>query len=132
MLLARRGKALGRGTWAFPGGKLEAGETGEQVRTAQNAGKQITSVRWSATKPIVLGAAGDKVARFWNPDNGQIARTFAGAPDFLFTAAADREMTVVYAAGQDGSLYVFNGNDGKLLRTVKFAPAVADGKVAGK
>ena len=27
MLLARRGKALGRGTWAFPGGKLELGET---------------------------------------------------------------------------------------------------------
>jgi len=27
VLLARRGKALGRGTWAFPGGKLELGET---------------------------------------------------------------------------------------------------------
>ena len=27
VLLARRGKALGHGTWAFPGGKLEAGET---------------------------------------------------------------------------------------------------------
>lgn len=27
VLLARRGKTLGRGTWAFPGGKLEAGET---------------------------------------------------------------------------------------------------------
>ncbi len=27
VLLARRGKTLGKGTWAFPGGKLEAGET---------------------------------------------------------------------------------------------------------
>ncbi len=27
VLLARRGKTLGKGTWAFPGGKLERGET---------------------------------------------------------------------------------------------------------
>ncbi len=112
--------------------KLWNVETGEQVRTAQQAGKQITSVRWAATKPIVLGAAGDKVARFWNPDNGQIARTFAGATDFLFTAVSDKEMTVVYAAGQNGAVYVFNGNDGKLLRTLSFGQAGEQGNVAGK
>lgn len=27
MLLARRGKTLGKGSWAFPGGRLEDGET---------------------------------------------------------------------------------------------------------
>jgi WD40 repeat protein len=102
--------------------KLWNVETGEQVRTAQQAGKQITSVRWAAGKPIVLGAAGDKQVRFWNPDNGQIARTFAGPTDFLFTATADKDMATVFAAGQDGVVYVFNGADGKLLRTLKFAP----------
>jgi hypothetical protein len=80
----------------------------------------------------VLGAAGDKVARFWNPDNGQISRTFAGAPDFLFTAVSDREMTVVYAAGQNGAVYVFNGNDGKLLKTHTFGQTAEQGIVAGK
>jgi len=112
--------------------KLWNVETGEQVLTAQQAGKQITSVRWATTKPIVLGAAGDKLARFWNPGNGQVSRTFAGAPDFLFTAVSDREMTVVYAAGQNGAVYVFNGNDGKLLKTHLFGQPAEQGNVAGK
>ena len=48
-------------------------ETGEQVRTLQPAGKQVTAVRWVPGKPEVAGASGDKTVRFWNPDNGGIA-----------------------------------------------------------
>ena len=33
--------------------------SGEQLRTLQAAGKQVTSVRWIAGKPEVVGASGD-------------------------------------------------------------------------
>ena len=51
---------------------------GEQLRTLQAAGKQVTSVRWITGKPEVVGASGDRQVRIWNPDNGRIGAELRG------------------------------------------------------
>jgi WD40 repeat protein len=105
--------------------KLWNVETGEQVRTAQSAGKQITGVRWSATKPVITGSSGDKNVRLWNPENGQISKTLGGANDFLFSVAANKDATFIYSGGQNGVVHIWNAADGKLIKTLEFAPKTA-------
>ena len=95
-------------------------ETGEQLRTLQAAGKQVTAVRWVPGKPLVAGASGDSTVKFWNPNgNGNVVRTFNGAGDYVFGVATSKDGKVVAAGGADGVLFVWNGDDGKVIRKVE-------------
>jgi WD40 repeat protein len=97
-------------------------ETGEQIRTLQPAGKQVTAVRWVPGKPLVAGASGDSKVKFWNPNgNGNVARTFAGPSDYVFGVATSKDGKVVAAGGADGVLFVWNGDDAKVIRKVDAA-----------
>jgi WD40 repeat protein len=97
-------------------------ETGEQLRTLQAAGKQVTAVRWVPGRPLVAGASGDSTVRFWNPNgNGNVVRNFGGPSDFVFGVATSKDGKVVAAGGADGNLFLWNGDDGKLIR--KLEPA---------
>jgi WD40 repeat protein len=93
-------------------------DAGEQTRTLNGAGKQLTAVRWVPGKPMVLGAAGDKVVRFWNPDNGGVARSYSGPGDFVFGVAVSNDGSRVAAGGADGTLFLWNGQDAKVLRKI--------------
>ena len=53
-------------------------------------------------------------------ENGDNVRSFSGATDFLYAAAATPDGKLVVAAGLDGVLRVWNGEDGKLA--AEFAP----------
>ncbi len=98
-------------------------ETGEQLRTLQAAGKQVTAVRWVPGKPLVAGASGDSTVRYWNPTgNGNVVRTFSGPTDYVFGVATSADGKTVAAGGADGNLFLWNGDDGKLIR--KIEPAV--------
>lgn len=95
-------------------------ETGEQLRTLIPAGKQVTAVRWVPGKPLVAGASGDSTVKFWNPTgNGNVVRTFAGASDYVFGVAVSADGKLVAAGGADGTLYLWNGDDAKVIRKVK-------------
>jgi WD40 repeat protein len=97
-------------------------ETGEQLRTLQAAGKQVTAVRWVPGKPLVAGASGDSKVKYWNPNgNGNVTRTFEGPGDYVFGVATSKDGKVVAAGGADGVLFVWNGDDGKVIRKVESA-----------
>jgi WD40 repeat protein len=99
-------------------------ETGEQLRTLQAAGKQVTAVRWVPGRPLVAGASGDSKVKYWNPNgNGNVMRTFNGPSDYVFGVATSKDGKVVAAGGADGVLFVWNGDDGKVIRKVESAPA---------
>ena len=90
--------------------------SGEQLRTLQAAGKQMTSVRWIAGKPEVLGASGDTQVRIWNPDNGGIARGFVGARDYVYSVTASADGSRIAAGGADSVLFVWNGQNGQVMQ----------------
>ena len=97
-------------------------ETGEQLRTLQAAGKQVTAVRWVSGKPLVAGASGDSTVRYWNPlGEGKVIRSFGGPSDYVYGVATSKDGKVVAAGGADGNLFLWNGDDGKLIR--KLEPA---------
>ena len=95
-------------------------ETGEQLRTLQAAGKQVTAVRWVPGRPLVAGASGDSTVKYWNPNgNGNVVRTFAGPGDYVFGVATSKDGKVVAAGGADGNLFLWNGEDAKVIRKVE-------------
>lgn len=97
-------------------------ETGEQLRTLAAAGKQVTAVRWVPGKPLVAGASGDSTVRYWNPiGSGNILRTFTGASDYVFGVAVSADGKLVAAGGADGALFLWNGDDAKVIRKVEAA-----------
>ena len=95
-------------------------ESGEQLRTLTAAGKQVTSVRWVPGKPLVAGASGDATVRYWNPaGTGNVVRSFAGPTDYVFAVATSADGKVVAAGGADGVLFLWNGDDAKVIRKVE-------------
>jgi len=102
-------------------------ETGEQLRTLQAAGKQVTAVRWVPGKAMVAGASGDSKVKFWNPNGmGNVMRTFQGPSDYVFSVATSKDGKVVAAGGADGVLFLWNGEDAKVIRKVEPASIKAD------
>ena len=98
-------------------------ETGEQLKTLSPVGKQLTALRWVPGKPTIAGASGDKSVRLWNPDTGQngaVTRTFNGPSDFVFAVAVSNDGNRVAAGGADSVLFVWNAQNGQVLR--KFEP----------
>ena len=97
-------------------------ETGEQVKTLQGAGKQVTAVRWVPGKPLVAGASGDAKVRYWNPaasGSGNVTRTFAGPSGYVFAVATSKDGKLVAGGGVDGVLYLWDGDDAKVLRKLE-------------
>jgi WD40 repeat protein len=91
---------------------------GEQLRTLQAAGKQVTSVRWITGKPEVVGASGDRQVRIWNPDTGGSARSF-GAGDYVYGVTASSDGLRIAAGGADGVLLIWNGQNGQVLQRLE-------------
>ena len=99
-------------------------ETGDQLKTTPPVPKQVTAVRWLLPgKPQVAGACGDKLVRFWNAENGNVEKTFAGPTDYVFAVAASLDGARVAAGGADGAVFLWRADNAQVLR--KVAPADA-------
>ena len=118
--------------WSEDGKKLVSGgsdnvvklwdfESGDQIRTFLAAGKQVTAVRWGrgTGNGVIVGASGDKLVRFWNPNDGTISRVFNGPDDYVYTVAISKDRARVAAGGADGVLFLWNGETGQLVRKIE-------------
>lgn len=90
--------------------------TGEVVRTIQGFAKEATSINHVGVGDQFIATGGDGKVRLINEGGGD-ARTFAGATDFMYSAAATPDGKVVIAGGQDGVLRVWNGATGTSIAT---------------
>jgi WD40 repeat protein len=103
--------------------KIWSFETGEQVLTVGGHGNQVTAVRWIGPSDRLVSSCGDRQARRINGSNGGIERGYGGPADFLHCVATSESGNILAAGGQEGKVFVWDGNNGNLLRTFD-APAV--------
>ena len=80
-------------------------------------------MRWIAGKPEVIGASGDAQVRTWNPESDGIVRTFSGAGDYVYSVADSTDGSRVAAGGADSVLFVWNGQNGQVIRKLEPPPA---------
>lgn len=101
--------------------KLWDDQTGESVRSSPPLTRPITSIRWSrgSSNPRIAGACGDRKVRLWNPSNLGTDLTLAGADAYLDAVALSADRSRVAAGGDDGVLFLWDGQSGRLIRTLE-------------
>lgn len=90
-------------------------ETGEQARTISNYAKQVTSIHFIGVSDNIISASGDKTVKAHRANDGGNYRSFGGANDFVYSAAATRDEVITLAGGEDGVLRVWNGQNGQAI-----------------
>jgi WD40 repeat protein len=91
---------------------------GERKGTVPPAPKEVTSVRFVGVSEQAIVGSADGSFRLLN-EAGAPARAFAGPADHVHAAAlASGEDHTLIAAGQSGTLYVFDAATGKLRLTL--------------
>ncbi len=88
--------------------------SGDRKKNITGSDKEVTSICFVGYTDQALVASGDSKVRLIK-DDGTEVRSFAGAADFVHSAATTPDGRVVVAGGQDGVLRVWNGTDGQLL-----------------
>jgi WD40 repeat protein len=101
--------------------------TGEAQFTVKGYTKEITSLQFIGYEAQFLATTAESHVRFLD-ERGRAKRSFAGAKDFVNSAAATPDGKIVIAGGQDGVLHVWNGADGKLIKA--FPAPIAPAKIA--
>ena len=92
-------------------------ETGEQRRTIANYEKQVTSLSFIGITDNICSCGGDKTVKFHRAGDGGNYRGFPGMTDFVYAVTATRNEGLVLAAGEDGSIRVWNGQNGQPVVT---------------
>jgi WD40 repeat protein len=98
--------------------KLWNFESGEQERTLEGHSKEITCIRYVPSKGLLVTTCGDRVARLIKADNGQVVRVLEGAKDYLLSCDVSADGNTVAAGSQNGEIYLWNVDDGKLRATI--------------
>ncbi|MCI0377191.1 MAG: NB-ARC domain protein, partial [Gemmataceae bacterium] len=93
-------------------------EKGEQIRTINAHGKQVTRLLFIGKKAEFVTCSGDNQVKFFNATNGGNIRNFGGANDFIYAVGVSPDGAVVAAGGQEGVVRVYNGANGQLTRTL--------------
>jgi WD40 repeat protein len=93
-------------------------EKGEQARTINAHGKQVTRLMFIGKKPEFLTCGGDSQVKAFNATNGGNVRNFAGGTDFVYAVGTSPDGAVVAAGGQEGVVRVYNGANGTLLKSL--------------
>ena len=93
-------------------------KTGEQVRTIGGHSKQVTALAVVPRTNQVVSCGADAQVRRYNTDNGGTVRAYGGAQDFLYSVSVDAGGRWVAAGGQKSVLWIWDLNNGRLLRQI--------------
>jgi WD40 repeat protein len=74
--------------------------TGERKKTIEGFAKEVTSINFIGITDQALATSGDSKVRLVQ-ENGTEVRSFAGASDFVFSAATTPDGKIVIAGGED-------------------------------
>lgn len=92
--------------------------TGDQRRTTQPFGKEVTSLGFIGATSKMLSASGDKTVRLVNMDNGAYEKQFSGPNDFMYATATSADGRLAIGGGQESTLFVWQIDNGQLLRSL--------------
>ena len=95
---------------------------GERKKNIGGFDKEVTSISFVGYTDQALAASGDGKVRLVREDGSEV-RSFSGDNDFVESAAVTPDGKIVVAGGQDGTLRVWDGTNGKL--TESFPPPEA-------
>lgn len=87
---------------------------GERKKKIEGWTKEVTSVQFIGATNQIVTSAGDNRVRVVNDDGGEV-RSIAGLPDFMQAAASTLNGATLVGGGEDSTLRVWNGKDGKEL-----------------
>lgn len=87
---------------------------GERKKKIEGWTKEVTSVQFIGATNQIVTSAGDNRLRIVS-DEGSEVRSIAGLPDFMQAAASTPSGTTLIGGGEDSTLRVWNGADGKEL-----------------
>jgi len=92
-------------------------ETGEQRKTINNYSKQVTAVDFIGVTDNLISCGGDKGVKYHTASNGRNYRGFGGATDYVYAVYSSRDESMVVAAGEDGTIRVWNGKNAQVIAT---------------
>lgn len=87
---------------------------GERKKKIEGWTKEVTSLQFIGATNQIVTSAGDNRVRIVNDEGGEV-RSIAGLPDFMQAAASTANGATVVAGGEDSTLRIWNGTDGKEL-----------------
>ncbi len=85
---------------------------GERKKKIEGWSKEITSLQFIGASNQIVTSSGDNRVRIVRDDGSEV-RTIAGLPDFMQAAASNPSGTTLVGGGEDSTLRVWNGADGK-------------------
>ncbi|HTD66770.1 MAG TPA: c-type cytochrome domain-containing protein [Candidatus Limnocylindria bacterium] len=88
--------------------------TGERSKNIEGFGKEINGAAFIGVGDEAVLSAGDAQVVLVK-DKGEKVRSFAGAADYVYAAAATPDGNIIVAGGADGVLRAWNGKTGKLI-----------------
>jgi len=91
-------------------------EKGEQTRTMNGHTKQVTRLQFVGATPRIVTCSGDQSVRMWNVDSGGTERQFQAGGDFLYAVSVSPDGALVAAGGEDGTIRLYNGTNGQLIK----------------
>ena len=111
-------------------GKLKTWDfvAGGQKKTTDGSPKEVTAIRFIGVGDSAVVAAGDGQVKQVKQDGGSV-RTFPGATDAIYCAAATPDGKIIVAGGQGSIVHVWNGTSGAEI--AKFEPPQVE-KTAAK
>jgi hypothetical protein len=91
-------------------------EKGEQARTMSGHSKQVTRLQFIGATTRIVTCSGDQTVRMWNVESGGTERQFQAGGDFLYAIGVSPDGALVAAGGEDGTVRLYNGQNGQLIK----------------
>jgi WD40 repeat protein len=85
---------------------------GERKKKIEGWTKEVTSLQFIGATNQIVTSAGDNRVRIVNDEGGEV-RSITGLPDFMQSAASTPNGATLVGGGEDSTLRVWNGADGK-------------------
>lgn len=100
-------------------------ELGQAQRTISGFGKEVTALSFVGRSTQILSSSADQQVRLHNAADGKLIRAIGGPSDALYSLTAmtpdtaNAKTALVAAGGQDGTLWVWQVEDGKAIQQIK-------------